>query len=73
MALLYPSRLGFYPLGGTGTSEKLWCHVPGIVQGWMGLEQPGVVEGVPAHAGDLTGPSLGPFQLKPFCDSVSIP
>ncbi|NXY13495.1 ZN638 protein, partial [Atrichornis clamosus] len=37
--------------------------------GW-GLEQPGIVGGVPAHGRDGTGWSLGPSQPKAFHDSI---
>jgi len=40
---------------GTGCPEKLWLPLPGSVQGQVGwsFEQPGLVEGVPAHGGGV--------------------
>ncbi|KAJ7411391.1 hypothetical protein WISP_102642 [Willisornis vidua] len=45
------------------------CPIPGSVQGQVGWgsEQPGLVEGVPAHSRVLKLDDLpGPFQPKPF-------
>ena len=47
------------------------CSVPGSVQGQVGqdFEQPGLVEGVPAHGGGLElGDLQCPFQPKSFYD-----
>ena len=49
------------------------CSLPGSVQGQAGwgFEQPGLVEGVPAHGRGLELDDLyGPFQPKPFYDSM---
>jgi len=49
------------------------CPLPGSVQGQagQGFEQPGLVEGVPAHGRGVRLDDLqGPFQPKPFCNSV---
>ena len=46
------------------------CPIPGSVQGQVGwgFEQPDLMKDVPAHG---RGAGLeGPFQPKPFCDSV---
>lgn len=47
--------------------------IPGSVQGQVGwgFEQPGIVEGVPAHSGGLELDDLkGPFQPQTFNNSV---
>ena len=49
------------------------CSIPGCIQGQAGwgCEQPGLEGGVPAHSSRLELDDLrGPFQSKPFYDSV---
>jgi len=55
--------------------EKLWCPIPGGTQGQVGCGpgQPDPVGGSPAHNRGLAlGGLEGPFQPKPFCNSVII-
>lgn len=64
----------FFPCEGGKALEwnsqrRFGSPIPGIVQGHVGqgLEQPGIVECVPAHGLEDLG---NPFQLKPFHDSM---
>ena len=54
-------EVGAHTLGGSSVQGQV---------GW-GFEQPGLVECVSAHGRGLgTSWFYGPFQLKPFCDSM---
>ena len=54
--------------------SEVGCSLPGdLGQAERGFEQPGVLGGVPAYSGGLELDDLkGPFQPKPFYDSVHI-
>ena len=51
------------------------CAIPADIPGQVrrGSEQPGLVEGVPAHGRGLDWVAFtGPFQPKPVCDSHEV-
>jgi len=55
-------------------SEVVSAPLPGSIEGQAGwgFEQPGLEGGVPAYSRGLGLYVLkGPFQPKPFCDSVT--
>jgi len=69
----------FYDKGGEALAQvaqrRCGCPLPGSVQGQAGwgFEQPGLVEGVPAHGKEIGIDYMpGPFQPKPFYDSVIV-
>ena len=54
-------------------AQRLWMPLPGSIQGQAGwvFEEPGLEGGVPAYRRGLElGDLKGPFQPKPFYDSV---
>lgn len=56
-------------------TKKLWLpRIPGSVPGWAGggLEHPGMVESVPAMAGDGTGGSFPTQVIPPLRDKQAI-
>ena len=55
--------------------EKLWCPIPGGIQGQAGCGsgQPGLVVGDPAHSRGLKlDDHCDPFQPRPFYDTGCI-
>jgi len=60
---------------GTGCPRRCGCPIPAGIQGQAGCGsgQPGLLVGDPAHSrGWELREHCGPFQPRPFCDSVMI-